>query len=132
MTADSYLIAHRVRGEAAFDIATRMTCVICEGTLTKQIDTEEGGPCDECDSLGYWWIIPTSGHRAFPYWYHGPIKIEPTIEGPYLSIEFTCPMPPMPFDLPDHYPTASTPSRTHDIAAILGLGPKPTTGIRRR
>lgn len=42
-----YLIAHKVRGEAAFDVAIKM-----------QVE-------------GYdepWWIIPTSGHRAYPYW----------------------------------------------------------------
>ena len=37
-----YLIAHKVRGERAFDVA-------------------------ELDGNG-WWIIPTSGHRAYPYW----------------------------------------------------------------
>ena len=40
-----YLIAHKVRGEAAFDVAHKL-----------QIGSEEG------------WIIPTSGHRAYPYW----------------------------------------------------------------
>jgi hypothetical protein len=25
--------------------------------------------CPECDHLGYWWIIPTSGHRAYPSTY---------------------------------------------------------------
>ena len=42
--SELYLIAHRVRGEPAFDIAQR-----------SQIGDEEG------------WIIPTSGHRAYPY-----------------------------------------------------------------
>ena len=41
--SDLYLILHKVRGEPAFDIATRL-----------QIADEEG------------WIIPTSGHRAYP------------------------------------------------------------------
>lgn len=39
----SYLILHKVRGEPAFDIADKL-----------QIGDEEG------------WIIPTSGHRAYP------------------------------------------------------------------
>lgn len=39
-----YLILHKVRGEPAFDIAQRL-----------QIGDEDG------------WIIPTSGHRAYPY-----------------------------------------------------------------
>lgn len=40
-----YLIAHKVRGERALDIAIKMEMA--------------DGP---------WWIIPTSGHRAYPYW----------------------------------------------------------------
>ena len=43
---DLYLIAHKVRGEPAFDVACRV-----------QIGEEEG------------WIIPTSGWRAYPYDY---------------------------------------------------------------
>lgn len=39
-----YLIAHLVRGEPAFDIAIQL-----------QIGDEDG------------WIIPTSGHRAYPF-----------------------------------------------------------------
>lgn len=41
--AEPYLILHKVRGEPAFDIAVQI-----------QIGDEEG------------WIIPTSGHRAYP------------------------------------------------------------------
>lgn len=40
-----FLITHKVRGEPAFDVAHKL-----------QIGDEEG------------WIIPTSGHRAYPYW----------------------------------------------------------------
>jgi hypothetical protein len=40
----THLVLHKVRGEPAFDIAEQM---------------EVG---DEV-----WWIIPTSGHRAYPY-----------------------------------------------------------------
>src|SRR6266436_2513248 len=57
-----YLIAHRVRGKAAFDIAEQMECPHCTGR-----DLNDAHACFDCDSLGYWWIIPTSGHRAFPY-----------------------------------------------------------------
>lgn len=46
---DLYLIAHRVRGELAFDIAIMLDAL-----------DEDGDPI---------WIIPTSGHRAYPYWY---------------------------------------------------------------
>src|SRR5688572_33427530 len=45
MTAELYLVAHKVRGEPAFDVACRI-----------QIGKKLG------------WIIPTSGHSAYPYW----------------------------------------------------------------
>lgn len=41
--SELYLILHKVRGEPAFDIAEKM-----------EVEGEE------------WWIIPTSGHRAYP------------------------------------------------------------------
>lgn len=43
--SEPYLILHKVRGEPAFDIAEKM-----------EVEGEE------------WWIIPTSGHRAYPIW----------------------------------------------------------------
>lgn len=42
---NSFLILHKVRGEAAFDIAEPV-----------EISGEKA------------WIISTSGHRAYPYW----------------------------------------------------------------
>ena len=48
---EPYLIAHLVRKEIAFDVAI---CCFDMGT------TSDPGP---------WWIIPTSGHRAYPYWW---------------------------------------------------------------
>lgn len=54
---EPYLILHRVRGKPAFDIAERMECPVCYGTVP-------GSVC--CDIDGFWWIIPTSGHRAYP------------------------------------------------------------------
>ena len=65
-----YLIAHKVRGEAAFDIATQLAVG------------------DEI-----WWIIPTSGHRAYPFW------VQYWKDQDHLD-EF---LPEMPDDLPDHY-----------------------------
>lgn len=44
--SELYLIAHKVRGEPAFDVAQRI-----------QIGEELA------------WIIPTSGWRAYPYWH---------------------------------------------------------------
>lgn len=76
---DLYLIAHKVRGEPAFDIAERI-----------QIGAEEG------------WIIPTSGHRAYPYgWTRLDALYELDLEGPepFLQPSRTiCPP-----DLRDHY-----------------------------
>jgi hypothetical protein len=41
---DQYLILHKVRGQPSFDVAEQLDV---NGEL--------------------WWIIPTSGHRAYPY-----------------------------------------------------------------
>jgi len=46
MQTDLYLVAHKVRGEGTIDCALRI-----------RIGEEDG------------WIIPTSGHRAYPYWH---------------------------------------------------------------
>lgn len=53
--SESYLILHKVRGEPAFDIAT-------------QIEATEGGSAPGHSSEVVW-IIPTSGHRAYPCWH---------------------------------------------------------------
>lgn len=66
-----YLIAHKVRGEPAFDVAEQM-----------EVGSET------------WWVVPTSGHRAYPYWY-GDLD-----ERFYFGPDG---LPPMPADLPDHY-----------------------------
>lgn len=77
-----YLIAHKVRGEPAFDIATKMEMA--------------DGP---------WWIIPTSGHRAYPFW-HEPLDsvLHHGWEHGYLGQIFKNP----PADLRDHYETTAT------------------------
>lgn len=46
MTEESFLIAHKVRGQPAFDVAIKMT-----------IGEEQ------------WWVLPTTGHRAYPFGY---------------------------------------------------------------
>lgn len=76
---DLYLIAHRVRGEPAFDIA----CML------EHLD--DGG-----DPI---WIIPTSGHRAYPWWYIELLggTTEIGIGNEWMVV------PPMPPDLQDHY-----------------------------
>ncbi len=96
MTAsiDLHLIAHKVRGEPAFDVATRIECAECHSATMDYI-------CRECDGFGYWWIVPTSGHRAYPYW-HEALSI--LTDGLHNSI------PEMPEGLPDHYQTRAAPA----------------------
>ena len=100
MSDTLYLIAHKVRGAPAFDIAIQM-----------EVEDE------------VWWIIPTSGHRAYPY-YH--------VELDLLGEEYNHAIRPgeMPSDLPDHYTVtaskAETKSGGQSLLASLGLG-KPKT-----
>jgi hypothetical protein len=123
--ADLFLIAHKVRGEPAFDVATRMECPECpEGT--------DEGFCIECDNTGWWWIIPTSGHRAYPWW--------STSLGCQLQDDETVTLvrtldlvPPMPSALPDHYAHRAAPKV--DLATALGIAkpkPAPLPPITRR
>lgn len=110
---DLYLVAHKVRGEPAFDVAVQMECPICHN------DETYGEGCIECDQLGYWWIIPTSGHRAYPWWHS---------EFYMLEIGWEDKVPPMPSNLPDHYPTRAEPDKPKlNISALISTVP-----IRRR
>jgi hypothetical protein len=73
-----YLILHKVRGEPAFDIGEMI---------------EVG---DEA-----WWIISTSGHRAYPYRHWELTEICARDDHMYRSVtNFTDPIPK---DWPDHY-----------------------------
>lgn len=94
-----FLIAHKVRGLPAFDIAERCNSM---GTLT------DPGP---------WWIIPTSGHRAWPYWWRELNELlVPEFEYRQVVMEFFSKMPE---SLPDHYPrTASTKPKPKPIDHI--------------
>ena len=86
--SELYLIAHKVRGEPAFDIAIKM---------------------------GDWWIIPTSGHRAFPHWHE---ELNEVFDGNRYDIlrNWDGRPPPMPADLPDHYPVAKkAPTNLDDL-----------------
>ena len=76
-----YLIAHKVRGQPAFDIAIQM-------------------PMED----EVWWIIPTSGHRAYPLtqWPLSDLIELSTYES---STEWA--------NLPDHY---WQPGQTSDLA----------------
>jgi hypothetical protein len=82
-----YLILHKVRGEPAYDIAINL--VVPGGTNNP------------------WWIIPTSGHRAYPYrWWCledladiSDINMDGHHDRP-ASFDHT-----VPEDWPDHYQT---------------------------
>lgn len=117
---DLYLIAHKVRGAPAFDIATRMVCRICQ-----EFGDDFGPGCHECDQHGFWWIIPTSGHRAYPYW---DCQLEGLCEDANVW-PFNIAMPE---GLPDHYTTSAAPQRS--LVSLLGLIHKPLApvNIKRR
>lgn len=121
MSFNHFLIAHKVSGEPAFDVAVQMECPECEGV-----------GCDECDDDGYWWIIPTSGHRAYPYWHILLDGIEFEGNGNYHLSEELAKMPP---DLPDHYAHSASPAqiklKLEDLLASL-LPKAPTKPFKRR
>jgi len=106
VTSSLYLIAHSVRGEAAFDIAAQMECPHCmpEEPSADFLPIPEEG-CAECDGNGFWWIIPTTGHRAFPYW---DIELDSLAIGPDYPIIEQCPE--MPPSWPDHYRVGPAPT----------------------
>jgi hypothetical protein len=96
MTATPYLIAHKVRGLPAFDIAIQM-----------EMEDE------------VWWIIPTSGHRAYPYWHSA-----------LLPNMLYGPIPSPPAEWPDHY---WQPGQTSDLVIPdnAGAGLLSALGITR-
>lgn len=112
---DLYLIAHCVRGEPAFDVAQRIECPECSAM-----------GCLECDDLGYWWIVGTSGHRAYPY-YETPLN--QCVDMYYMDGDINKPMVP-PDGLQDHYITQAAPTRS--LTDLLNLRPKPVAPILRR
>src|SRR6266550_4910945 len=90
--SEPYLILHKVRGEPAFDVA------------------EKVGEDDD----GEVWIIPTSGHRAYPYEWRALMR-----EDHYFKTT-------IPADWPDHYscndrPAKPEPSRGSRLLEKLGL-----------
>lgn len=120
MMTELFLIAHKVRNEPAFDIATRLDCPEC---------IAQG--CAECDQLGYWWVVPTSGHRAYPSDY-APISGFYSNMGERILDVLALPTP----DLPDHYHLeASTTASRQSLADRLGLTARkaqPTAPFTRR
>lgn len=133
--SEPYLILHKVRSEPAFDVAIQMQCPICKPVITK-LDDESimgsvGGECDECEGLRYWWIIPTSGHRAYPWW--STLIINLTYDAEFgddcecsaSEISDLVTFPNMPPNWPDHYAANDTKSKektfTSQLLDRLGL-----------
>lgn len=104
----THLILHKVRGEPAFDIASRINCPICEGAR-QGLDhgSDYAGNCNSCDD-GWWWIIPTSGHRAYPY-----VVLDEHDASKYNAM--------IPADWPDHYEVdkGQAPKPDFNIMAII-------------
>lgn len=125
---DLYLIAHKVRGEAAFDIAERFACSVCD------IGAPAGPGCEACGFTGSWWIVSTSGNRAYPYWKE-LLCTKRSADG-YLIFMKLQHVPPPPPNLPDHYACNNKDHKPLKEAAVdllkaLGLGRRQTE-IKRR
>jgi len=113
MTETPYLIAHKVRGKPAFDIAIQM-----------QVAPDEDP----------WWIIPTSGHRAYPYWYIELDLLSTSAAG--FTAEIYEMVPKMPEGHPDHYSANDggfdEPVRVDTLRSLLLPKPAAPTPIPRR
>jgi hypothetical protein len=108
----THLILHKVRGEPAFDVAEKL---------------EHPGDLDDI------WIIPTSGHRAYPFmtW-----NLDDLIDASDIDMNGNHPHPAsmdhhLPADWPDHYPmdVGEAPKATFNaLAFVSSMLPK----LRRR
>lgn len=105
-----YLIAHKVRGELAWDVAHKL-----------QIGDEEG------------WLIPTSGHRAYPLTHWKLDDLVDVDDYPHKYPAQYDPKEPMWGAVPDHYETTADKGRgvMSGLTALLGIR-KPTLDIKRR
>lgn len=100
-----YLIAHKVRGQPAFDIAIQM-----------EVEGEDEP----------WWILPSTGHRAYPYWSY---KLQDLFT--YSNVGLP------PADWPDFYrqPSVRVKDPAPDRKALdllTAIGLIPSTPINRR
>lgn len=102
--AAPYLILHKVRGEPAFDIAIKL-----------DIGDEQG------------WIIPTSGHRAYPSWWMplNRITVNPDNRADIIYLAHAVGIPD---DWPDHYEHSREPkgilyhTTARELLKRLGFG----------
>lgn len=92
--ATEFLIAHKVRGELAFDVAIQM-----DGTHS------DPGP---------WWIVSTSGHRAYPFWWRDLndlfVRTPTYAPGEHESMSVYEAVPDLPESLRDHYAVVKPPA----------------------
>jgi hypothetical protein len=95
--SELYLILHKVRGEPALDIAQNIG-----------------------DETGDLWIIPTSGHRAYPVMVE---RIEEVLWENYDKEMFE--------SVPDHYQVTKAPPPKLNIRSLLA-GIRPTLNLKRR
>lgn len=121
MSSELYLVAHKVRGEPAFDIAERQPCSECRTYeyIESIAVAKSNSGCPECDQRGFWWIVSTSGHRAYPYWSE---DINALMYAAGYIVDKS-----MPTDLPDHYPSRTPPQTKFSgksLLSQLGLIPK--------
>lgn len=132
---DLYLIAHKVHSEPAFDIATQVPCVHCQSyeSVTGawcEAETPQN-ECDYCDREGFVWMIPTSGHRAYPWWsvglkdlqigYHDRPTLSP-LDVRWDNIDWP--------SYPDHYTTRASP-KAPSLTSLLAI-PRPQLKVDRR
>lgn len=111
--SEPHLILHKVRGLPAFDIAEQIEVVVDGETET-------------------WWIIPTSGHRAYPWW-TSQIATETFVEEGCITLSDSCiHIPDMPQNWPDHYPYNSAPKPPSFSPATLLFKLGLTKPINRR
>jgi hypothetical protein len=124
-----YLIAHKVRGQPAFDVAERMECPHCRTYeyVEHMAVAESNMGCHACDGQGFWWIIPTSGHRAYPYWSISFSDMSMSPDQPITDY-----VPVMPSDWPDHYASPSLSLREPDAQRAEGRGLLAKLGLTRK
>ncbi len=111
--SELYLILHKVRGEPAFDIAQKLS-----------IGDEEG------------WIIPTSGHRAYPHRHWRVDELADISDYPHQYPQEAADTGGLPPHLPDHCSINHEPkailTSARDLLAKLGLAKPSPAPTRRR
>lgn len=121
---DLFLIAHVVRSTPTFDIAAQLPCPECHSL-----------GCPECDEEGFWWVVPTSGHRAYPYWSQSLWDLSYMWDEDHHSVLKD--IPPAPPGWPDHYlirasPTSPKTSLADLMAKAMATSTSTASPIRRR